>query len=165
MSCRQIVVMGVAGSGKTTVGRLLARTCGLPYRDGDDLHPRSNIDKMIQGIPLNDEDRKPWLDLVGNWLAENPTGGVISCSALKRSYRDQIRTFAPEAVFVHLNGDYDTLLERMKNRACHFMPACLLDSQFDILEELGNDETGKVFDITDTPAEIVQQVEAWVKSL
>lgn len=164
MSGHHIVVMGVSGSGKSTVGELLAQDRGLPYRDGDDLHPQANIDKMAEGIPLNDEDRWPWLDLVGAWLEDHPDGGIIGCSALKRSYRDRIRAVAPNTVFVHVHGDYDLLFERMDERPGHFMPASLLDSQMDTLEMLDDDEDGHVFDVTHTPEEIVKQASSWLNN-
>ncbi|MDR7330150.1 gluconokinase [Corynebacterium guangdongense] len=158
-----VVVMGVSGSGKTTVGEMLAEQLGLPYYDGDDLHPQANIDKMAQGIPLTDEDRWPWLTLVGEWLAERPAGGVIGCSALKRSYRDAIRAASPGVSFVHVHGAKELLRERMEHRPGHFMPASLLDSQFATLEELDEDEVGQVFDVADTPDRIVEAAALWLK--
>ena len=164
-SPRHIVVMGVSGSGKSTVGDLLGARIGLPYHDGDDLHPQSNIDKMAAGEPLTDEDRWPWLKLVGEWLTEHPAGGIIGCSALKRSYRDAIREAAPGAVFVHVHGSAELLQERMTDRPGHFMPPSLLDSQLDTLEHLGADETGRIFDISGTPDEIVAAAAAWISAL
>ena len=157
-----VVVMGVSGSGKTTVGEMLAEKLALPYYDGDDLHPQANIDKMAQGVPLTDEDRWPWLTLVGEWLAERPEGGVIGCSALKRSYRDAIRAASPGVSFVHVHGAKDLLRERMEHRPGHFMPASLLDSQFATLEELDEDEVGQVFDVADTPDRIVEAAAVWL---
>lgn len=142
MMRRHIVVMGVSGSGKTTVGQLLGEHLGLPYRDGDDLHPQANIDKMAQGQALTDDDRLPWLELVGQWLADHPDGGVIGCSALKRSYRDMIRSVVPDVTFVHVHGDRRVLEERMHQRPGHFMPSSLLDSQLEILEDLDDGENG-----------------------
>src|SRR5699024_627766 len=100
----RVVVMGVSSCGKSTVGELLALKLGVPFMDGDDLHPRANIEKMASGVPLTDDDRWPWLTLVGEWLAGRSDGGVIACSALKRSYRDRIRKAAPDTVFLHLHG-------------------------------------------------------------
>lgn len=154
--------MGVSGSGKSTVGELLANRLGLNYHDGDDLHPQVNIDKMAAGIPLNDEDRWPWLKQVGRWLVEAPTGGVIGCSALKRSYRDLIRDAAPDAVFVHVHGSPELLRERMMHRDGHFMPASLLDSQLATLEELEPDENGKVFNITASAEQIATEAAGWI---
>lgn len=162
---KRIVVMGVSGSGKTTVGELLGERIGLPYRDGDDLHPQSNIDKMAQGVPLTDEDRWPWLQRVGEWLADHPDGGIIGCSALKRSYRDLIRKSAPGVVFVHVHGPREVLEERMRHRDGHFMPPSLLDSQFETLEALDADETGDVFDISAPPRQVVDRVVSWLATL
>nr|WP_240309109.1 gluconokinase [Corynebacterium pollutisoli] len=160
---RHIVVMGVSGSGKTTVGELLGARLGLPYRDGDDLHPQANIDKMAAGVPLTDEDRWPWLELVGQWLDDHPDGGIIGCSALKRSYRDLIRRMAPQVVFVHVHGTRDVLDKRMSRRPGHFMPTSLLDSQLATLEPLADDEDGHVFNIAYSPGELVDQVADWLE--
>lgn len=158
-----IVVMGVSGCGKSTVGEKLAAELNLPYKDGDELHPQSNIDKMASGQALDDDDRAWWLVQVGKWLRERENG-VIACSALKRSYRDLIRTKCPGTVFVHLHGDYDLLLSRMNSRADHFMPSTLLDSQFDTLELLGDDEDAKVFDIAHSIDDIVAQAAEWIRT-
>lgn len=156
--------MGVSGSGKTTIGEQLAAHLGLPYRDGDDLHPQANIDKMASGQPLNDDDRWPWLDLVGSWLADHPEGGVIGCSALKRSYRDLIRQQAPDVKFVHVHGSTEVLQRRMESRPGHFMPPELLQSQLDTLEPLASDEVGAVFDIEQSPAQLVTCAADWLGS-
>lgn len=150
-----IVVMGVSGCGKSTIGHDLAARLGIEYKDGDELHPKENIDKMSSGIPLTDEDRAPWLTLVGNWLHER-TAGVIACSALKRSYRDIIREAAPDTFFVHLHGSYDVHLSRVNCREGHFMPSSLLDSQMETLEALGSDEAGVVIDIDQPVEDIVE---------
>lgn len=160
---RKIVVMGVSGCGKSTVGEHLATELGLDYKDGDELHPQSNIDKMASGQALDDDDRAWWLVQVGKWLRDR-NSGVIACSALKRSYRDLIRTKAPGTIFVHLHGDYDLLLSRMNSREDHFMPSTLLDSQFATLEPLGEDEEAKVFDIALPVDEIVAEAAAWVRN-
>ncbi len=142
----RIVVMGVAGCGKTSVGFKLAEALGVAFTDGDDLHPASNKAKMASGTPLNDDDRWPWLDLVGETLAQ-PGGAVVACSALKRIYRDRIRSMAPDTVFVHLAGTRELLWERISSRQNHFMPPALLDSQLAILAQLGPDERGITLDI------------------
>lgn len=153
-----IVVMGVSGSGKSTVGAALAQRLGVPFEDADDLHPPANIAKMSAGIPLDDDDRRPWLETIGRWLAgQDAEGGVISCSALKRSYRDQLRAHAARAVFVHLHGTREVIARRQAGRPGHFMPASLLDSQFATLEPLADDETGVVIDVDQTVDAIVQQ--------
>ncbi|PPF60697.1 gluconokinase [Clavibacter michiganensis] len=147
-----VIVMGVSGSGKSTVGELLAQDAGVPFIDGDDLHPEANRRKMAEGHALDDDDRRPWLEEVGRALAGRPDGGpVVACSALKRSYRDILRAAAPDAVFVHLAGDHDLLAERLGGREGHFMPTSLLASQLRTLEPLGDDEQGITLDITDDP--------------
>ncbi len=139
--------MGVSGSGKTTVGEALAERLGVPFEDGDDLHPASNVEKMRRGEPLDDEDRRPWLDLVGEWLATHHDGGFVACSALRRAYRDQLRSHAPDVEFVYLQGDRDTITRRQASRPQHFMPTSLLDSQFATLEPLTDDERHVVLDV------------------
>ncbi|MCZ9310232.1 gluconokinase [Corynebacterium uberis] len=156
--------MGVSGAGKTTIGTLLAERLGVSYRDGDDLHPQANIDKMASGQPLNDEDRWPWLKEVGQWLAQAHDGGVIGCSALKRSYRDLIRQACPDVEFVHVHGDVDVLASRMDQREGHFMPSSLLESQLATLEPLGSDEAGAVFDIAAPADAVADKAAAWVAS-
>jgi gluconokinase len=143
-----VTVMGVSGSGKTTVGAALAQRLRVPFEDADDLHPPANVAKMSAGIPLDDTDRLPWLRAVGAWLDKHAgSGGVISCSALRRSYRDILREAAPDQVFVHLAGDRDVIARRVAGRPGHFMPAALVDSQFATLEPLGADEQGITLDI------------------
>lgn len=137
----RVVVMGPSGSGKSTVGAGLARRLGAIFIDADDLHPAENIRKMSAGIPLDDDDRMPWLRLVGQALAEHD-GVVVACSALKRSYRDAIRAEAPDAVFAELVMAPDVIEERMRDRADHFMPPALLQSQLRTLEPLATDEPG-----------------------
>jgi carbohydrate kinase (thermoresistant glucokinase family) len=141
----RIVVMGVSGCGKSSVGLALSEALGARFIDGDDLHPEANKAKMAAGIPLNDDDRRPWLDLVGEALAESNT--VVACSALKRVYRERILAAAPGTFFVHLNGARELLAQRMGARPDHFMPVSLLDSQLNTLELLGADEPGVMLDI------------------
>lgn len=147
--------MGVSGCGKTTIGALVARDLGLPFIDGDSLHPVENIAKMAAGTPLDDGDRAPWLELVGKTLAGSADGLVVACSALKRSYRDAIRAQAPDAVFLHLDGSREVLGSRLEGRSGHFMPAALLDSQLATLEPLQADEAAVVIDIAAPVAELV----------
>ena len=104
-----VVVMGVSGSGKSTVGEALAARMGVPYEDADDLHPRANVEKMSRGEALDDGDRWPWLEMTGEWLAAHERGGVIACSALKRAYRDQLRNHCPSAEFLHLEGSLELI--------------------------------------------------------
>ena len=151
-------VMGVSGSGKSTIGALLARDLGVPFTDADDLHPMANIEKMASGVPLDDDDRRPWLEVVGATLAaaaDRGTGLVIACSSLKRNYRDTILASAPQVRFVHLHGSRDVLAARTEGRTGHFMPTSLLDSQLATLEALGADEPGIVVDIDRPVAEII----------
>ncbi|MEU0964555.1 gluconokinase [Streptomyces sp. NPDC005917] len=150
-----VVVMGVAGTGKTTIGPLLAARLGVPYAEGDDFHPPANIAKMSAGHPLEDADRWPWLDAIGTWAhGREGLGGVVSSSALKRSYRDRLRAAAPGVVFVHLTGDRKLIEDRMSHRQGHFMPTALLDSQFAALQPLEADEPGVAVDVIGSPEEI-----------
>ncbi|MFB8772661.1 gluconokinase [Streptomyces broussonetiae] len=161
-----VVVMGVAGTGKTTIGPLLAARLGVPYAEGDDFHPQANIAKMTAGTPLDDEDRWPWLDAIGAWAHERTgLGGVVSSSALKRAYRDRLRAAAPDVVFVHLTGDRELIEERMRQRKGHFMPTALLDSQFATLQPLQPDETGVAVDVSGTPEEITARAMAALDAL
>lgn len=153
-----VVVMGVAGTGKTTIGPLLAARLGVPYAEGDDFHPQANIAKMSAGTPLTDEDRWPWLDAIGSWAdGRAGLGGVVSSSALKRSYRDRLRVAAPGVVFVHLTGDRKLIEDRMSHRQGHFMPTALLDSQFATLQPLERDEAGVAVDVTGSPEQIIER--------
>ncbi|MEW2436132.1 gluconokinase [Streptomyces caniferus] len=161
-----IVVMGVAGTGKTTIGPLVAAGLGVPYAEGDDFHPPANIAKMSAGIPLDDADRGPWLDALGAWAHERAGhGGVASCSALKRAYRDRLRAAAPGVVFLHLTGDRALIEERMAGRRGHFMPTALLDSQFATLEPLGRDETGVAVDVSGSPQQIADRAVAALRAM
>ncbi|MGW2211476.1 gluconokinase [Streptomyces sp. NPDC001781] len=153
-----VVVMGVAGTGKTTIGPLLAARLGVPYAEGDDFHPQANIDKMTAGTPLEDADRWPWLDAIGRWAhGRAGLGGVVSSSALKRSYRDRLRAEAPGVVFVHLTGSRELIESRMSRRQGHFMPTALLDSQFATLQPLQADEAGVAVDVSGSPEEITER--------
>ena len=143
-----IVVMGVSGSGKSTVGAALAQRLHVPFADADDFHPEANVAKMTAGQALNDDDRYPWLEAIGDWLADHcGEGGVMSCSALKRTYRDQLRKHCPQVHFLHLSGSPEVIGHRQASRPGHFMPASLLASQFDTLEPLEADEHGVVIDV------------------
>ncbi|MGX1881938.1 gluconokinase [Streptomyces sp. NPDC055287] len=156
-----VVVMGVAGTGKTTVGPLLAARLGVPYAEGDDFHPPANIAKMSAGTPLDDADRWPWLDAIGAWAhGRAGLGGVVSSSALKRVYRDRLRAAAPGAVFLHLTGDRELIEERMRERKGHFMPTALLDSQYAALQPLQEDEAGVSVDVSGSPEGITERAVA-----
>jgi gluconokinase len=148
--------MGVSGSGKSTVGAALARRLGVPFADADAFHPPANIAKMAAGTPLDDDDRHPWLNAVGHWLAGHDDGGVMSCSALKRSYRDQLRSHCPRTEFLHLTGSPELIARRQAGRAGHFMPSTLLESQFATLEPLGPDESGMAVDVGQNVESIVE---------
>lgn len=150
-----VVVMGVSGSGKSTVGAALAQRLGVPFADADDFHPRANIEKMTAGHPLDDQDRRAWLDEVGEWLTRHRSGGVMSCSALKRKYRNQLRAHCPPVVFLHLSGPPEVISDRQAARTGHFMPTGLLKSQFDTLEHLEPDERGVVVDVGQTVEAVV----------
>ena len=152
------VVMGVCGTGKTTIATSLAERLGCEHAEADDFHSAANIAKMAAGIPLEDSDRWPWLQKITGWilerdLAERPA--VVTCSSLKRAYRDVLRTGSPRIFFIHLVGNRELILERMQRRTEHFMPASLVDSQFAILEPLGPDEQGVVLDVAQPPGVLV----------
>jgi gluconokinase len=160
------VVMGVSGSGKTTVAVLLAAALGSKFQEGDDLHPLENVEKMHSGTPLTDADRMPWLhkiaEVIDGWLARGESG-VLTCSALKRSYRDIIIGDRPGVTLVYLQGSQSLIGRRMAARHEHFMPVALLDSQFSTLEEPTADEHPIIISVGDSPvaivAEIVRQLE------
>jgi gluconokinase len=156
-----VVVMGVSGMGKSTVGRLLATELGVPYAEADAFHPPANIAKMSGGTPLDDADRAPWLDAIGDWARGRMSlGGVVSCSALKRSYRDRLRAAAPGLFFLHLTGDRALIAERLEQRRDHFMPGALLDSQFATLEPLRPDEYGTAVSVAADPESITARAVA-----
>ncbi len=156
-----LVVMGVSGSGKTTIGALLAGRLGWPYAEADDFHPEANVAKMAAGRPLDDEDRAPWLALIAEWIAEQQDSGrpgVVSCSALKRAYRDVLRGGRPGVLVVYLDGSRELIERRLVARHGHFMKAEMLDSQFAALEPPGPDEYAVAVSITGAPGEIVDEI-------
>lgn len=162
-----LVVMGVSGSGKTTVAEGVVERTGWVLAEADTFHPQANIDKMASGTPLSDEDRWPWLRDLAAWMAGHGTKGestVITCSALKRVYRDVLREDvaalegAHRVVFAHLGGSAEVIAQRLEGRQGHFMPASLLQSQIDTLEDLDPDEDGVRLDLTATPTELIDQV-------
>jgi len=156
-----LVVIGVSGCGKTTVAALLAGRCGWSFEEGDALHPQSNVDKMRAGHPLTDEDRWPWLEKVASWIEgqlDAGRSGIITCSALKRSYRDILNRRGSGVVFVYLAGDKELIAARLAVRRGHFMPPSLLESQFETLEEPQADEPAVRVDIGPSPQEVVQNI-------
>jgi gluconokinase len=152
-----IVVMGVSGSGKTTVGLMLAHQLGVPFADADDFHTPAAKAKMAAGHPLNDDDRAPWLERLAQWLAEESDGCVLACSALKRRYRDVLRSRSPKLRFLHLAGEPAVVTQRVAHRIQHYMPASLVASQYATLEPLQPDEPGLAIDFTLGPERIVEQ--------
>ena len=156
-----LVVMGVSGSGKTTVARLLAERLGWVFAEGDDFHPPANVAKMHAGHALTDEDRAPWLAALAAWIGDHERAGtdaVLTCSALKRAYRDELRAGHPSVRFVHVSVDPATLRHRLAERRGHYMPASLLDSQLAALEPLEPDEPGIVVPGDGTPEDVVAEV-------
>lgn len=160
-SPRRWVVMGVSGCGKSEIGRRLAARLNARSIEGDDFHPADNIAKMRAGMPLDDADRQVWLLTLQQLLRDARDAGeaaVLSCSALKRRYRDMLRAGDPDLVFVHLDGDRDLIATRMQSRSGHYMPSSLLDSQCRDLEPLQADERGARFDLATPPDQLVEQV-------
>lgn len=158
-----VIVMGVSGSGKSTVGVLLAERLGWEFKDADEFHSASNKNKMHHGIPLTDEDRWPWLHAIAVWIdKERRSGehGVVTCSALKRSYRDVLIGGRADVRLVYLKGDEALIARRIASRHGHFMPDSLLHSQFEALEEPGPDENPVITSIEPKPCEIVAQIAA-----
>ena len=156
-----IVVMGVSGSGKTTVASRLAARLDRQFAEGDAFHPAANVEKMRQGIPLTDEDRWPWLDAIAAWLDAQRAAGkpcVITCSALKRAYRERLAHGHHDVRFVYLKAEYSLVARRMAARKGHYMPMALLQSQFDALEEPGPEENPLTVPIEATPDEIVARI-------
>lgn len=156
-----IVVMGVASSGKTSLGERLAGELGWPFRDADSFHPPENVAKMSSGTPLTDEDRKPWLAAIAAWiddLRHSGRHGIVTCSALKKAYRDVIIGDRPDVALVYLKGSRELIGQRMASRQHHFMPPALLDSQFATLQEPGQDERPFVVSVEATKDAIVRDV-------
>jgi len=156
-----LVLMGVSGVGKTTIGQELARRLGWSFEEGDTFHPEANVAKMHAGMPLTDADRQPWLEAVAAWIDGQRAGrepGIITCSALKRSYRSLIIGDRREARLVYLRGPRDLIAERLAKRRGHFMPASLLQSQLDTLEEPGPDEDPLVVDVGPPPGQVAEEI-------
>jgi gluconokinase len=156
-----IVVMGVAGSGKSTIGVALARRLGWAFEDADRFHPASNVEKMSRGEPLTDDDRGPWLHAIAAWMAglrREGRCGIVACSALKRTYRQILVGGSADTRIVYLKGERDLIAARMAARTGHFMPVGLLDSQFRTLEEPGPDENPVVISIDAPPQAMVDEI-------
>jgi len=162
-----VVVMGVSGSGKTTISALLAGKLGCQFQEGDDLHPKANVEKMRSGMPLTDADRMPWLhkiaEEIDGWRARGESG-VLTCSALKRAYRDVIIGSRSDVILVYLKGSHDLIKQRMAARHEHFMPVALLDSQFATLEEPTPDEHPIVVDVGGRPASVADEIVRQIKA-
>jgi gluconokinase len=157
------VIMGVSGCGKSTIGSALASSYAIPFLEGDAFHPQRNVTKMASGVPLDDIDRAGWLQALAAELEQaqiHDRGLVLSCSALKRRYRDLLRAADPQVRFVHLAGPRELIAERMHARPDHYMPPALLESQLRILEPLQPDEDGLTLDITQPPAALVERITA-----
>jgi gluconokinase len=158
-----LVVMGVSGCGKSAVGQRIANALGLPLVEGDDFHPKRNIDKMQQGTPLTDDDRADWLQLLGGELARHPGGAVLTCSALKRAYRDTLRAAVPDLRFVHLAISEGESLRRVASRADHFYPPSLVASQFAALQDPAGESGVLVLDGTTTLDALAVAAVAWLR--
>lgn len=152
-----VVVMGVAGCGKSTVAGLLASRLGWSLGEADDLHPPANVAAMSAGNPLTDTDRAPWLEIVRDWIDAQPGDSVLTCSALRRRYRDVLRSSSARVRFVHLDGSRERLAQRLTGRTNHFMPPALLVSQLATLEALEPDEDGVVVGIDAPPGEVAER--------
>lgn len=152
------IVMGPSGVGKTTTAKGIADRLAWQFAEGDEFHPKANIDKMSAGIPLNDEDRAPWLGAIRDWISDRADAGVncvLTCSALKKTYRDILRDARAEVVFIELDAPIDLVGERMAQRKGHYMPTSLLKSQYDTLERLNPGERGIVVSVEDTPQKVI----------
>jgi gluconokinase len=160
LGAQQVVVMGVSGVGKSTVAKGLSTVLGWTYAEGDAFHSEANVAKMAAGHPLTDEDRWPWLRSIGAWMSEQVAAGqpsVVTCSALRRSYRDLLREGRPEVRFCHLVGGESLVADRMSHRRDHYMPTSLLHSQYDTLEPLQPDEPGVEVTIEGSAAEVIER--------
>lgn len=161
MPAQVVVLMGVSGCGKSTTGAALSERLGWPFRDADTFHPESNVAKMSRGLPLTDEDRRPWLAAIAAWIDERCTAGeaaIVSCSALKRRYRDVIVGPRAGVRLVHLAGTREVIGERLAARRGHFMPASLLTSQFEALEPPSAEERPIVVDVAQQPKAVVAEI-------
>lgn len=155
-----VVVMGVSGSGKTTVAQGISTAMGWEFAEGDDFHPEANLVKMHAGTPLTDEDRWPWLERIGDWISAREAAGesaVVTCSALRRAYRDVLRRGRPHVRFLHVTAPAEVVQDRMEQRQGHYMPASLLPSQLALLEPLAPDEPGVVVSNEGSAAQVLDR--------
>lgn len=160
-----IVLMGVSGSGKTTLGLAMAEQLGFRFHDADDFHPPANVAKMAAGLPLDDADREPWLTRLVDLLATEAEQPIaLACSALRLAYRDRLRSGCASLIFVHLTGDRQLIAQRMASRKGHYMPASLLDSQFEALEPAQDHETVLLLDCAQTPEIMVRRLDDYLSS-
>lgn len=167
MSTQHVVVMGVSGSGKTTVASGIAVATDFTFAEADEYHPEANVAKMAAGEPLTDADRWPWLAVLARWMSERAAEGVstvMACSALRRSYRDVLRAGPPSVDFVLVDGSAEVIRQRMSTREGHYMPVTLLDSQIATLEPLEADESGLVLDVALAPDELTREAVAWLRT-
>lgn len=158
---RVIVLMGVSGSGKSTIGRRLSRTLGWPFRDADSFHPAANIEKMSKGLPLDDRDRGPWLEAIAAWIDAHRAGAthaIVSCSALKRHYREVVIGRRSDVRLVYLQGSFSLIADRLSRRKDHFMPPALLASQFETLEVPSPEEGALTIPVRLTPKRVVERI-------
>ncbi|WP_245515139.1 gluconokinase [Jiella endophytica] len=156
-----LIIMGPSGVGKSTTAELIAARLGWPFAEADEFHPKANIDKMTSGVALNDDDRAPWLAAIRDWIsreAESGVSTVLTCSALKRSYRDILRQAGARVRFVALKADPELVASRLEHRRGHFMPKSLLQSQFSDLQPLASDEDGVTVSVDATPEEVVRGI-------
>jgi gluconokinase len=161
-----VIVMGVSGSGKTTVGRAIAERMRWRFLEADEFHPAENVEKIKRGVPLEDEDREPWLRAVAAGLEgvrRRGESAVLACSALKRAYRGILGVGRDDVALVHLHGSRELIRERSERRRGHFMPAELLDSQFEALEPPGREEGALVLDVREPPEELAERAAAWLR--
>jgi len=163
MTASHVVVMGVAGCGKSAVGQRIAQLLALPLIEGDEFHPRSNIDKMRQGLPLDDQDRSGWLERLGQELTRHPDGAVLTCSALKRAYRDSLRKAVPALCFIHLSLSHEQALRRVAARDGHFYPPTLVASQFEALEDPASEPGVLALDATSPVEDLAARAAQWLR--
>ena len=165
---RHYIIMGICGCGKTTVAEAMQQQLHCPFAEGDDFHTQANRDKMGAGIPLNDDDRRPWLERLRDWMSEQAQHGVrhtiVTCSALKHSYRDILRQAQGEVHFVHLSPPIEANRERMESRQGHYMKASMIQSQLDTLQPLAADEQGVVITSAGAPDEVMVEVMRYVNA-